>query len=99
MRAQRSRQQPPSQTYVEKALTLSKAEAELLQLKVRGRFMRRREDARISRIEALALNLEFEDKLLNEWRARLAQIRETSGALEAPRYPQPAVRDDSREAV
>jgi hypothetical protein len=101
MRAQRGKQQLPKQHYIEKAMALSKEDAERLHLRVRGRFTRRRDDARLTALEVLALNLEVEDKQLNEWRVRLASIRDTArvpqGLLSQPARPTPSTA--SKQAI
>ena len=56
---------------------MTKLEAERLLSRLRGRFSRRLEDKRLTRIEVLALQLEHEDEELREWRSKVAQIRET----------------------
>jgi len=53
---------------------------------MRGRFARRLEDKRLSAIEALALQLEYEEEALEEWRERLTEMRkneETGRKIEA----------------
>ena len=65
----------PDDAYLEKAKALSKKEAERLMSRMRGRYTRRLEDKRFSAIEALALQLEFEDEQLKEWRKQLSEIR------------------------
>lgn len=61
--------------YIEKAKLLSGDEADRLMARMRGRFERRVEDKRLSRIEALALQLEYEDEGLAQWRERLAELK------------------------
>ena len=75
MRTEREKAKPPSQIYIEKAMTLSNSEAELLRKRMRGRFARRREDKLRSTTEILALQLEFEDRQLRGWREGVAKIR------------------------
>ena len=65
----------PSEEYLEKARQLSKEEAEHLLSRMRGKLNRRMEDQKLDPVEAVALQLEFEDEQLAEWRARLAEIR------------------------
>jgi hypothetical protein len=66
----------PSETYLEKAKLLSSEDAERLMARMRGRFRRRTEDKKLSEVEALALQLEYEDEELAEWRQRMTEIRE-----------------------
>ena len=67
---------PPSKEYLEKAKDLSKKEVERLMSRMRGRYMRRLEDKKFSAVEALALQLEFEDEQLKAWRKVIAKMRE-----------------------
>lgn len=75
MTLKRSKTKTPAKEYVEKAKALPKPEAERLMARMRGRFVRRIEDRRFSRLEALALQLEFEDEQLKEWRKNMARLR------------------------
>ena len=61
--------------YLEKAKGLAKKEAERLMARMRGRFTRRLEDKKFTALEALALQLEFEDEQLRQWRKAVAEIR------------------------
>ena len=65
----------PAEEYLKKAKRLKGEEAERLLARMRGRFSRRVEDKKLSSIEALALQLQFEDEELAEWRERMAEIR------------------------
>ena len=65
----------PAKDYLEKAKGLSKQNAERLMARMRGRFTRRLEDKRYTALEALALQLQFEDEQLMEWRKKVAEIR------------------------
>ena len=65
----------PSEEYIEKAKTLTQEEAERIMARLRGKLMRRFEDQKIIPLEAVALQLEIEDKQLQEWRERLAEMR------------------------
>jgi len=69
----------PTEEYLEKAKQLDQEEAERLSARMRGRFMRRVEDKKLSRTEALALQLQFEDEELAEWRERMTEIRAKKG--------------------
>jgi hypothetical protein len=69
----------PTEEYLEKAKQLSDEEAERLLARMRGRFARRVEDKKLSKTEALALQLEFEDEELTEWREKMAEIRAKNG--------------------
>jgi hypothetical protein len=65
----------PAKLFLEKAATLSKREVEQLNLRTRRRFTLRREDSRYTPIEVVALQLEFEDAMLRNWRKQLDGIR------------------------
>jgi hypothetical protein len=65
----------PADEYLEKAKALSRKEAERLMARMRGRYNRRLGDKRISPVEALALQLEFEDEQLKEWRKNWAEVK------------------------
>jgi uncharacterized protein YeeX (DUF496 family) len=75
MRLQSTKPKPPKEEYLKNAKALSRSEAEQIMSRMRGRYSRRVDDERITAIEALALQLEFEDEQLIEWRARIAEIR------------------------
>jgi len=72
--------------YLEKAKQLSNEEAERSLARMRGRFSRRFEVKKLSAIEAIALQLEYEDEELAEWRERMAEIRanEAKGIVSGP---------------
>lgn len=65
----------PAEEYLEKASLLSDEEVERLLARMRGKFTRRVEDKKLSRTEALAFQLEFEDEELAEWRKKMSEIR------------------------
>ena len=65
----------PTPEYLEKAKKLNNEEIERLLVRMRGRFARRLDDKRMSAIDAIALQLEYEDEELEEWRERLTEMR------------------------
>ncbi|HSQ40615.1 MAG TPA: hypothetical protein VLM78_10705 [Anaerolineales bacterium] len=70
----------PSDEYLEKAKLLSKEETERLLSRTRSKLIRRLEKEKMTALEVVALQLEFEDEDLNEWRARMAEIsKKTKG--------------------
>ena len=75
MSLRRNKRNSPAKEYLEKARGLSKKEAERLMARMRGRFTRRLEDKKFTEIEALALQLEYEDEQLKEWRKAIAEVR------------------------
>ena len=72
----RKKRYSPKSEYLDKAKGLTKKDAERLMARMRGRFARRLEDKRFTAIEAIALQLEFEDEQLKAWRKAVAAIRE-----------------------
>ena len=62
--------------YLEKAKQLSEEEAERLLSRMGGKLPRRLQKDKLSREEALAIQLEIEDEMLKEWRERVAEIRD-----------------------
>lgn len=64
----------PAEEYLEKAKLLTKEETERLLSRMRAKLMRRLEDKNLSRLEVVAIQLEIEDKELNEWREKMAEI-------------------------
>jgi len=70
----------PSDEYLEKARLLGKEETERLLSRMRSKLKRRLEDKKMSALEAVAIQLEKEDEELNEWRAKMAEIREKTKA-------------------
>ena len=64
------------EVYLEKAKQLSEEEAERLLSRMGGKLPRRLQKDKLSREEALAIQLEIEDEMLKEWRERVAEIRE-----------------------
>jgi Holliday junction resolvasome RuvABC DNA-binding subunit len=76
MKLERKKLKKPEKEYLEKAKELSKKDAERLMARMRGRFTRRLEDKKLSAIDAMALQLEYEHEQLMEWRKNIAKIRE-----------------------
>ena len=70
----------PSDEYLDKARLLSEEETERLLSRMRSKLKRRLEDEKMSTLEAVAIQLEKEDEELNEWRAKMAEIREKTKA-------------------
>ena len=70
----------PSDEYLEKAKILSKEETERLLSRTRSKLMRRLESEKMTALEVVAIQLEIEDEDLNEWRAKMADIRKKAKA-------------------
>lgn len=66
----------PSDEYLEKARKPSKSESERLLSRSREKLMRRLLDKKLTRLEAVAIQLEIEDEALAEWRERMAEIKQ-----------------------
>lgn len=64
----------PAPDYIDKAKLLTEADAERLLSRMSGKLPRRLDKDKLSREEALALQLEIEDENLQEWREKLAKI-------------------------
>jgi len=62
--------------YLAKVAGLSEEEAERLLSRMRGKLTRRIEDKKMSITEAIAIQLEFEDEQLEEWRDNRIKINE-----------------------
>ena len=75
MKSKRKKLEPPSAEYLKKATALSRIAAERLFARMRGKFTRRLEDKQYSPVEAIAMQLKFEDEQLEEWRKNIAKIR------------------------
>jgi len=68
----------PDEQYLEKAKRLTKDETERLLSRMRTKLTRRLEDNKQSELEVVAIQLEIEDKELNEWRERMAEIEKNA---------------------
>ena len=64
--------------YLEKAKLLSRDEVEHLFSRMRGRYTHRLDDKKIDPLEAIAIQLEYEDERLAEWRTGLYDLRKKS---------------------
>lgn len=65
----------PTDEYLEKAKALTRDDAERVMVRMRGKLRRRLEDGKTIPLEAVALQLEQEDRDLQEWRLRLSELR------------------------
>ena len=65
----------PSEAYLEKAKLMTKEETERLLSRMRAKLMRRLDDKNLSALDVVAIQLEIEDKELNEWREKMAEIK------------------------
>ena len=68
--------QSPTASYVEKAKLLSREEVEQLFSRMGRRTAHRLDRDKLTPLEAVALQLEKEDRDLEEWRARWSEIQE-----------------------
>ena len=67
-----------SEEYQEKAKLLNADEAERLLSRMSGKLPKRLDKDKMSKEDALALQLETEDEHLNEWREKMAKINSDS---------------------
>ncbi len=67
-----------SEEYQEKAKLLNADEAERLLSRMTGKLPKRLDKDKMSKEEALALQLEIEDEHLTEWREKMAKINSES---------------------
>jgi hypothetical protein len=63
-----------NEEYIEKAKNLTKEEVERLQSRMHKKLTRRSEDKKLTKIEALAIQLELDDEQLAEWRENRRKI-------------------------
>lgn len=71
--------------YAEKVKKLSKIESERLLSRMSGKLPRRLEKDKLSREEALALQMELEDEQLQEWRKMMAALNKKIENKEKPK--------------
>lgn len=62
--------------YLEKVKQLSSEEAERVLSRMGGKLPKRFIKEKVSQEEAIAMQLEIEDEQLQEWRAKIANLRE-----------------------
>ena len=67
-----------SEEYQEKAKLLNADEAERLLSRMSGKLPKRLDKDKMSKEDALALQLEIEDEQLNEWREKMSKINSQS---------------------
>lgn len=65
-----------NEIYLEKAEKLTEEESERLLSRMRGKPARRLEDKKLTTLEALAIQLEFDDEQLAEWRKNMQELKE-----------------------
>lgn len=64
-----------NEEYVAKAESLTKEDVDRLLSRMRDKLTRRFEDKKLSKLEVLALQLEYDDERLAEWRERMQIIK------------------------
>ncbi len=67
-----------SEEYQVKVKLLKEDEAERLLSRMSGKLPKRLDKDKLSRDDALALQMELEDERLNEWRERMVKIKNGS---------------------
>lgn len=70
----------PSPEWIEKAMLLSKEDAEHILARMRKKITRRLEHQAIDPLAAVALQLQLEDEQLKEWRDKMAELRKKDKA-------------------
>ncbi|MCX7167446.1 MAG: hypothetical protein NTV11_14390 [Rhodocyclales bacterium] len=65
----------PSPEWVEKAMLLSKDDAERILARMRKKLTRKLERDELDPLQAVALQMQIEDEQLTEWRARIVELR------------------------
>jgi hypothetical protein len=71
--------------YAEKVKKLTKIESERLLSRMSGKLPRRLEKDKLSKEEALALQMELEDEQLQEWREMMAALNKKGENKEKPK--------------
>lgn len=71
--------------YLEKVRQLSEEEQERLLSRMAGKLPRRLEKDKLTREEAMAIQMELEDEQLQEWRARMHELKAKSKSKEKPK--------------
>lgn len=62
--------------YLERAQALSREDAELIFSRMRGKLVHGLDRQKLPPLHAVALQLQYEDEQLAEWRQRIAELRE-----------------------
>lgn len=87
-----------SPEYLEQAKKLSAEEQERLLSRMAGKLPRRLQKDKLSKEEALAIQLEIEDEQLHEWRARMHAIKAKSKADAEPKGKAKASKQAAEDA-
>ncbi len=66
----------PAAEWIEKAMLLSKEDAERVLSRMRKKITRKMEHEKIEPLIAVALQLQLEDEQLAAWRSKVAELRE-----------------------
>lgn len=66
----------PDEKYIKQAENLTTIEKDRLLSRMHGKLMHRLEDKKLSTLEAIAIQLEIDDRLLAEWREKMSEIKE-----------------------
>ncbi len=84
--------------YLALARKLSKEEAERLFSRMTGKLPRRLQKDKLSKIEALAIQLELEDERLQEWRKMVQHLRKKEKAKAARKAAAKTEAGEKKEA-
>lgn len=82
--------------YLAQAEQLTEEEAERLLSRMSGKLPRRLDKGKISRLEALAIQMELEDEQLHEWRAMMQKLKDKEAARAAEKA---AIAQDDADAA
>lgn len=82
--------------YLAQAEQLTEEEAERLLSRMSGKLPRRLDKGKISRVEALAMQMELEDEQLHEWRAMMQKLKDKEAARAAEKA---AIAQDDADAA
>lgn len=66
----------PSEDFIKLAEKLDEESAEKVLSRMTGKLPKRFIKEKLTKVEAIALQLEFEDELLQDWRKNLAKLNE-----------------------
>jgi hypothetical protein len=88
-----------SEEYLAKAKKLNKEEAERLLSRMTGKLPRRLEKDKLTKEEAMALQLELEDEQLQEWRKVMAEVKGKEEAKKKAKAPEQTKSSKSKSSA
>lgn len=87
-----------SQEYLDKVRLLNEEEQERLLSRMGGKLPRRLEKEKLSREEAMAIQMELEDEQLQEWRERMHALKAKSEKSDNVKSKDATVKIDAKPA-